>query len=278
MQIDWKLKSFLYSVLGHLPSGTLYAVQRYVTGRSKVRATAISPNWLFHEENLINSGSKRLIEFGAGKSLIQNIYLSKLSIEQTLVDLFRMVDIDQVNDAIAALIALDVDIDGRPVNSLEDLKNFYGIDYRAPVDMRNTKFESDRFDICISTNTLEHISEPDIRAILAELFRILKPGGRISAKIDYSDHYAHTDKKIGGMNFLQYSAEQWQRHNHDNHYQNRLRHGHFKKLFDESGYLPNKAKAADYEENIPAHLNENILCHDGDDAALSGYFDLQVPN
>lgn len=278
MQIDWKLKSFLYTALGYLPSGTLYTIQRHVTGRSKVRASAISPNWLFHEENITKTGAKSLIEFGAGKSLIQNLYLSKLSIEQTLVDLFRMVDIDQVNDAIGLLVGLGVEIDGRNVNSLDDLKQIYGIDYKAPVDMRNTAFDDGSFDICISTNTLEHISENDIRDIFAELYRVIKPGGGVSAKIDYSDHYSHTDKKIEGMNFLKYSDSQWAKHNHDNHYQNRLRHGHFKKIFREVGYAQLLARPDDFLENIPANLNEKLLCNDGDDSALSGYFHLSVPN
>ena len=53
--------------------------------------------------------------------------------------------------------------------------------------------------------------------------------------IDYSDHYSHTDKKIDPFHFRSYSENEWKRFNHNCHYQNRLSHNDFKKVYTELG-------------------------------------------
>jgi SAM-dependent methyltransferase len=53
--------------------------------------------------------------------------------------------------------------------------NYSGLD--ALADLTNLPFPSDCFDACVNIVTLEHVREPG--AVLAELTRILKPGGRV---------------------------------------------------------------------------------------------------
>ncbi|MEM1132712.1 MAG: methyltransferase domain-containing protein [Pseudomonadota bacterium] len=277
MQINWELKSLLFGILNRVPGNLLYLTQKYVTGRSRVIAKEIKKEWLFHEQIINSRNARNVIEFGAGKSLIQNLYLTSTGINQVVVDLNKMVDFDQVNDAISELLKLGAAIDGRSVHSFQELKDVYKIDYLAPVDMRNTHFEDDTFDLCISTNTMEHIPEADLAKICHELIRVLKPTGAISSKIDYSDHYAHTDKSITVHNFLQYSAKEWARHNHSNHFQNRLRHGHYKRLFSDAGLTLSKVSAEDIKPFTNEKLREENLCNDGDDEAISGYFVLSMP-
>ena len=64
-------------------------------------------------------------------------------------------------------------------------------------------------DCITSTYTLEHIPADDIRRILVECNRILKPGGLILSLIDYQDHYSWLDLRISRYNFLRYSERQW---------------------------------------------------------------------
>ena len=75
-----------------------------------------------------------------------------------------------------------------------------------------------------------------IKSIFIELRRVLKDTGIVSIVIDYSDHYAHTDSKITLLNFLNFSETEWEKYNHDCHYQNRLRHYQFKQLFNDCGF------------------------------------------
>jgi len=43
MHIPWKLKSAAFRILARAPSGSLYAVLKYVTGRSKVNIGGSAP-------------------------------------------------------------------------------------------------------------------------------------------------------------------------------------------------------------------------------------------
>ena len=66
--------------------------------------------------------------------------------------------------------------------------------------------------------------------------RICHERSVISHVVDYSDHYAHSDASIGVYNFLQFPDEAWVRYNPPIHYQNRLRHFEYGKLFDAAGF------------------------------------------
>jgi SAM-dependent methyltransferase len=119
---------------------------------------------------------------------------------------------------------------------VSDLERSYGIRYLAPLDASRTPFADHAFDACISTDTLEHIPEESIVEIFKELRRTVRPLGIISAVIDYSDHYAYTDRRIGALNYLQYSTEEFNRYNHRVHYQNRLRHYDYARIFAALGF------------------------------------------
>ena len=60
------------------------------------------------------------------------------------------------------------------------------------------------FDSCISSTTLEHLSLKQLSDTFLRLKKIIKKDGIISSLIDYSDHYSHTDRNIGALNFLKF--------------------------------------------------------------------------
>ena len=147
-----------------------------------------------------------MFEFGAGKTLAQNLYMSDIIDEQVVVDLNPMIDwdrVDSVRRQLSNVVELKSD---KKIAVQQDLVN-YGIKYRAPYDAANTDFDDKSLDACISTNTLEHIPEESIVAIFREL---IKDSGVVSANIDYSDHYAHTDKNISALNYLKFNAKDWE--------------------------------------------------------------------
>lgn len=257
MQLNWRVKSAIFGIADVVGPGPLYWAQKNLTKRSRIAFADIRDSWTFHERNIEASGCRRIIEFGAGKSLAQNLYLSRLGIEQVLVDINPMVDIDLVNAAVTQFNIL-LDRDGPEVSSLADLKAKYRISYVAPLDMRETGFEDGSFDACISTDTLEHIPGDVIEAIWPEVMRLLRPGGIVSASIDYSDHYAHTDRNISALNYLRFTEKEWRRHNHNCHYQNRLRHRQHVDMMKRAGLQVASENASCAAPNDAAFLQENL--------------------
>ena len=154
--------------------------------------------------------------------------------------------------------------------SVNDLLK-YGIQYNAPADAANTDLADGSIDVCISTATLEHIPEDSICKILSELHRIIKDGGLVSAVIDYSDHYSHTDGSISMLNFLKYSEDKWERYNHRSHYQNRLRHDRYIELFKENGFnlLQEELDFSDHE--IPNDISKLFVNHDASWRAVASH-------
>ena len=116
------------------------------------------------------------------------------------------------------------------------LKDIFRIEYIAPLDARDTGFESDSIDFVLSNATMEHIPADTIRGILNECYRIMTPGGIMSNAIDYRDHFSFSDTSITSYNYLKYSEKQWKILNPSIMYQNRLRHKDYIKLFKDSGF------------------------------------------
>ena len=74
MQIPWKLKSVAFSAIETMSApGLLYFLQKHVAKRSRLNLRAVESDWELHRENLVSLASPRLIEFGVGKNLRQNL-------------------------------------------------------------------------------------------------------------------------------------------------------------------------------------------------------------
>jgi len=186
-------------------------------------------------------------EFGAGWDMIVPLTFYAFGVErQILVDLRTLLRGNLVNDTIEKFqrVKLDFALSRKPDRLLNDvssgfllpLKQYYGIDYRAPCDARNTGLQKDSIDCISSTNTLEHIPKEDIRLILRECHRLLQRDGLMTFLIDYQDHYSYFDDGISAYNFLQYSDKDWAFFNPRLHYQNRLRHQDYLDLLNEEGF------------------------------------------
>jgi hypothetical protein len=232
MKIPWKIKSSIFKFIDILNKDSiLYLIQKYITRRSKINLENVYNDSYFHIQKLNKSKKLKLLEFGAGKNLAQNIILSQFCQQQCVVDLKPMADLSQINEAALEISKIEKKVNYKKIKDFLDLEKNFGIKYLAPFDLRSSNFKNSTFDYCISTNTLEHISKEDIISIFHEVKRICKKGGSILAYIDYSDHYSHTDKSISNLNFLKFSSQEWLKHNHNCHFQNRLRHHDFIKLF-----------------------------------------------
>ena len=130
-QISWKIKSLLFKFLNFFNLyKTLFFIQKKITKRSSFNYKKTVFYWDYHYKYLKENNSQNLLEFGAGKSLAQNIFLSykfNQNMEQTLIDISRMLDLDlfnKANDQISKILG----VDRLPfANSIEDplVQNFY---------------------------------------------------------------------------------------------------------------------------------------------------------
>jgi SAM-dependent methyltransferase len=121
---------------------------------------------------------------------------------------------------------------------LKNLLKFINIEYIAPGDASRLNLSESSIDFHTSYTVLEHISPEIIKAILKEGQRILKKDGLFIHKIDYSDHFSHSDKSISSINFLQFSDDDWDKIAGNRYmYMNRLRHDDFVSLFLALGNL-----------------------------------------
>ena len=236
-QINWKLKALLYKIFAFFRfEKKVYLIQKYITKRSKIVIRQINKLWLHHTDSIERNNVKNILEVGAGKSLEQNIYISYKfdnSISQTAIDIYKMIDLDLVNQA-SEQIANTLKLPNKgKVKNMQDLENFYKIKYMAPFDLKRL---NSKFDMCISTTALEHFKLTDLTMYLSDLKNVIEADGLVSSIVDYSDHYSHTDSSISSLNYLSYSKKDWERYNNPYLFQNRLRHQDYKNLFESNGY------------------------------------------
>ena len=156
----WKIKVLSFWILYLLPNRILYYFQHNITKRSINPILAIDDDWQFIYEK-INENSKKLkrinlIEFGAGRNLAQNIFLSlKIkNLHQTVVDLNPMINSRMTLKAyseISKILDLPLDVN---IKSIEELLKKLNIIYLAPLDI--SKYYPERkFDFCISKDTIQ---------------------------------------------------------------------------------------------------------------------------
>jgi len=278
IKINWKIKSLLYKVLFTLKAKKiLFYIQKNITRRAKIKIENISDNWKYHLKYLKSFSSKTILEFGAGKSLEQNIFLAyqlDKKISQTAIDNSNMLDIKYFNQANEQMAQI-LNVEKKPfVKSLEEIKKFYNIKYLAPYSIEKIKKNNNIFDACISTATLEHLPKEELERLFINLKDIVKKNGIISSLIDYSDHYSHTDNKIGPLNFLKFNENEWNKYNNAYLFQNRLRHQDYRKIFLSIGYEIVEEKKGNIG-NPPKNISDKFNSKNNETFILWGQFILK---
>jgi SAM-dependent methyltransferase len=175
-------------------------------------------------------GEAVFYEFGVGWDLAIPLSFAALSVgRQVLVDIRPSARVELVNDSLARL-------ELEPVRSIAELEPRFGIEYLAPRDARATGLPAESVDFVSSTDVCEHVPEDDLAAIFRECFRLLRPGGAFSCRIDLQDHYSYFDRSISRYNFLRFSESAWRLVNSPIHFQNRLRAPDYLRLARDAGF------------------------------------------
>ncbi len=252
--VRWLAKAMLQDILSHVPSGERlnYVLQRQVLhslplsaeGFRAKAARALEHFAAFQELTDVEPAAASFYEFGAGWDLTIPLTYYALGVDrQTLVDVRPLARLELVEHTIRMFDQVEVPADqplrslGQPrIDSVEELRERFGIEYVAPRDAGDTGLPNGGFDFISSTDTLEHIPEPDLRRVLAECRRLLRPGGVLSSRVDLEDHYSHFDRSLSDFNFLKFGDRSWRLLNPSLHYQNRLRYPDYVRLLHESGF------------------------------------------
>jgi hypothetical protein len=220
--MDWRLKALAFRTL-ELPGGNLahYLLQRYITRNwpRKVKTldalAAIARRVVEDYARHVGGAPASVLEVGAGRDLAVPLALRRLGVVKVITcDVERLGKLDLIQHAADRIFAREVRFSG-----WDDLERF-GVKYLAP---HYVSPDDEPVDCSCSNEVLEHVPCDQLAALLKGLRAVTK--GITTHSIDYSDHYARSDKSVSRLNFLRYSDEEWRPFNSGKQYVNRLRHG-----------------------------------------------------
>jgi Methyltransferase domain. len=262
--MHWKLKARIQNAVSLLPSQSSYAayfwLQRHFGGLRKMnpvsRLSAGIETWRRIQKLDHDPIGKTFFEVGTGRAPITPLAYWLMGAKGTItIDLNPYVKPELVMEGLQYMADNRADmqrlfgplldqerLDGLlklhrkadfDIDALLDLCN---IQYIAPGDAAQTRLDPGSIDFHTSFNVFEHIPLAVLEKILAEGNRIIRDGGLFVHRIDYSDHFSHSDSSISPINFLQYSDTEWGKYAGNRYmYMNRLRHDDFVKLFESAG-------------------------------------------
>lgn len=259
--MHWKTKATLQNAVSRLPSESSYAtyywLQRHFGGLRHInpvaRLRAGIETWRQIEKLGRDPFDKTFFEVGTGRvpmtplaywlmgakrvvTIDLNPYLKEELTKECLQYIASHTQEMQVlfgprlnRSRFEALLDLQRQADF----DLQNLLDLCHIFYIAPGDATRTSLEPAAIDFHTSFNVFEHIPRDVLLAILTEGNRIISSTGLFVHRVDYSDHFSHSDMRISPINFLQYSDAQWNRYAGNRYmYMNRLRHDDFLALFE----------------------------------------------
>jgi len=240
--MNWKIKAAAFRALTVLPYGAdlHFFAQRRLTGTLPRSAASLALYWEQARALLAlwsaHQGTPRpdaLLEIGAGRDLAGPLALLQMGVARVLAsDVQRLARIDLVCHA-AAHMARRADSTKAPPTSWAELEGL-GLCYRAPDRVRAPYPEA--FACTYSNAVLEHVPRGELPALLGGLKSATRPGGLSIHFIDYSDHYARSDRTLSRFNFLTFTDRQWAKYNTALQHVNRLRHGDYLTLFRGAGF------------------------------------------
>ena len=264
--MHWKLKAQIQNAVSLLPSSVSYSayywIQRHFGGLrrtnpiSKLTAAIETCKRICEQGETLSD--KVFLEVGTGRVPIVTIaywltgaektitidlnpYLKAELVEENLqyihekkeeiLNLFGSLLIKERFDELQQALSKDSCL------SVPKILNLCRVDYIAPGDAANTRLPEQSIDFHTSYTVFEHISFEVLERILKEGNRIIKNNGLFVHRIDYSDHFSHSDQSISAINFLQYSDNEWNQFAGNRYmYMNRLRHDDFISLFESVGH------------------------------------------
>lgn len=258
--MNWKLKALIQNCAELLPPEASYSfyyfMQRHFGNLKRINPTnsfkATIDLWNLIQAQGISPIDKVFLEIGTGRIAATPLALYLLGSKGVItIDLNPYLKEELAKEMLDFIFSHERDIltlFGPALNEqrFKELKNYYStssfsldtflklcdIKYIAPGDAAETGLPTESIDLHISITVLEHIPKSILTKILKEGNRIIKRNGLFAHRIDYSDHFSHSDSSITRINFLKYSDEEWAKLAGNRFmYMNRLRHDDFLQMF-----------------------------------------------
>jgi SAM-dependent methyltransferase len=263
--MHWKTKARIQNAVSRIPSSVSYAtyywLQRKFGGLRKInpqtKFEAAVQTWRLIQELDYDPAGKTFLEIGTGRvpnvpmsfwlmgakgtvTVDVNPYMRTELIVEVLDFMSR--DRERIRKIFGTLL------DEQRFNellSLHDGSNFSlrafldlcQINYVSPGDAADTGLTDKSVDFHTSRAVFEHIPASVLKKIIEEGNRVIRDDGLFVHRIDYSDHFSHSDKSISSINFLQYSDPVWDRYAGNRYmYMNRLRHDDFLSILESMGH------------------------------------------
>ncbi|MEM9490053.1 MAG: class I SAM-dependent methyltransferase, partial [Myxococcota bacterium] len=118
-----------------------------------------------------------------------------------------------------------------------DILRRVGVNYEAPTDTTRLPIASETQDVTVSRAVLQMIPPVALRPVLAELYRVTKPGGLSIHKVHLHDEYTQGDPGVTLINFLKYPDWVWDNFgNNDIKYINRARFPDYIRTIESVGF------------------------------------------
>lgn len=166
-----------------------------------------------YDKDLINQ--KEICEIGTGRYPLFPFLFSRFGAKRIVsTDLNRYLLPELYSDTAEAINEfLEArNYEFKKFSSKSNLKNIFkklNIEYLAPFDFCQSKFNTSTFDLIFSNAVFEHVEKDNIDKIHKESFRILRKDGYVLHNIDLTDHFSHSDNTISPLRFLKYSDRFW---------------------------------------------------------------------
>ncbi len=231
-------------------------------------------------EWLIDAGmtipGKVFLEVGTGHKPVVPLCFSLMGAEQFItVDLNRRMDLNLLKGVLEHLesrresleelwrkftseeiLRKRFDILSLHKNDPELLLRKLGIQYLAPADAGDVSLTAGSIDYHLSNTVMEHIPPESFVKIMKEAHRLFRNNGTALHFIDLSDHFQHQDSSISAINFLRYSAREWDKiAGNEYAYTNRLRPPDYFSILSEVAFtVVRKEKRQDSKRS----LNEQV--------------------
>lgn len=263
--MHWKTKARIQNAISLLPSSASYAVYYWIQrnfGHLRriepiAELTAAIDIWKRIQEQDVNPLGKVFLEVGTGRVPLVPLAYWLMGAEKTItIDLNPYLKAELVTENLKyisenreeILTLFGSLIDENRFNelmamsesshlSMPALLDLCRVKYVAPGDAANTDYSDNFFDFHTSYTVFQHIPFDVLKQILEEGNRITKSDSLFVHRIDYSDHFAHSDTSISAINFLQFSDNEWERIAGNRYmYLNRLRHDDYLSLFESVGH------------------------------------------